>query len=1008
MLKSYRRRAFLVLALAAFESCVAPSAHGDDGPTLWDVLSKTETPIITPGVHTSGDGQLSIRRALGPVPGITLAGADIAAPRKHSGLCGSIGDWFSNLETKTGSTIKATGSSTLTAQFQNISGSPAAFESDQYYGQKSNGLYTDTDVTVDATLFKWFHYTTRISNSLMKNPNDNRVLTDYHTANTRIQYGDINVSFAGNSLIDFSRYLHGVEVQNTWSQRLKTTVLYAVTKATTQTIVINGSNSSGPYYVYAGQIVDGSAQVRLDNQVLTSGVDYTLDSYNGQLNFLKNRIVLASDTIAVSFESLGASGSQGDIYGGRIEAIPTRKWSIAATFVTQTSPGSSINSQLTEQFYGNGGPNFYGTTQPIDPTKPLIITVGGGPLLPSQYQLSTQTLYSNQVFITLAVPQTSIVQIQFFPYNPNPTPGNRSVIGLDTKYTLGKLGSITLESALSGLSILNTNINGHAASLRADLNPLKDLHTILTVKDINPTFSSIQSPGFNQNEKSIDLATDYTPFSKLKLNLDVELAHRPSYSGASQFTIDSVGNDRFHQVSGGALYTLSKNSTLGLTMSDITTDYAVGGFSTTQSEALTYSQTIKKVGIDFSLNNNSSNVASSSAILGEAITTTTPDTLFSSTSSSYGGRFGMHWQALKSLNFQGSLSLNRIKTDSGGAVTDNTAKDSQISASYTGIRRIHINYSLDLSDTGSSAINSIGSGSVVTPVVTTGTTPTTGSKAAVGNSIFAALTDMGRDLTTGTTPPTTTGSVASGAQAGGGINSNLGGFGNQNNVINNSLGFTSFGGKSLSNRIQMDITPRKNMQLGINFSKSSSLGDYQYNSDSTSLGLNMNWQLSDKLQMTGNYNVQQLNYTGGFGATANNSAMFSLQGHPFGGKLGVQFGIQSMHTDSAFNTSATASSTGASTAPLTNTSNDLTSLTGRLDFPINNKETLFVEMLDSITSGYLANSENDIRFGLDYALTKVLKFSLGWQILRHTYSDPANADLNYHASNLLAQFGVHF
>jgi hypothetical protein len=175
----------------------------------------------------------------------------------------------------------------------------------------------------------------------------------------------------------------------------------------------------------------------------------------------------------------------------------------------------------------------------------------------------------------------------------------------------------------------------------------------------------------------------------------------------------------------------------------------------------------------------------------------------------------------------------------------------------------------------------------------------------------------------------------------------------------------------------------------------------------------MSWQISEKLQFSGNYSLQQLNYTGGFGSTDNNSVMFSFQGRPFGGKLGVQFGIQSMHTDSSFNTAdetstTTTPTTGTSTTPLTNTSNDLTSITGRLDYPVGKKETLFVEMLDSITTGYLANAETNISFGLDYSLTKVLKFTLGWQLLSHTYSDPSDADLNYHASNLLAQFGVHF
>jgi len=213
MLKSYRRRAFLLLALTALESCAAAAAHGDDGPSLWDVLSKTETPVTTLAGF-NGAGLQVVRRPLGPVPGITIAGTELGPPRKHSGLFGAVGDWFSNLESKTGTKIKATGSSTVTAQLQNVSGSTSAFESDQYLGQGGNGVYTDTDITVDATLFKWFHYTTRISNSLMKNPNDNRVLMDYHEGGTRVQFGDINVSFAGNSLIDFNRYLYGIEAQD--------------------------------------------------------------------------------------------------------------------------------------------------------------------------------------------------------------------------------------------------------------------------------------------------------------------------------------------------------------------------------------------------------------------------------------------------------------------------------------------------------------------------------------------------------------------------------------------------------------------------------------------------------------------------------------------------------------------------------------------------------------------------------------------------------------------------
>ena len=1041
MLRSYARRAFLVAALSALEpvsassraSCdeaarqqppVAPSvpaaetvvaggADANGGPSLFDVLSRIQTPnpTVTGVGSTAGlppaeqAAEARIRRPLGPVPGITLAGVEVtAAHKKHGGFFGAIADWFSSIESKTGSRIKATGYSTLSFSNQNISGSDSAFQSDQYYGRGSGGIYNDTDLTVDATLFKWFHYTTRVTNSLFKNPNDNRVKLDYNTPSTRVEVGDINVNFQGNSLVDFSRYLHGVQIKDTWSQKLSTTLLFSQTKATTQTIVVNGNNSSGPYYVYAGQIVDGSAQVRVDNQVLTPGTDYTLDSFTGQLNFLKNRIILQTSTIAVSFESLGYNSSQGSIYGARAEVTAKKGWTVGTTFIEQQAQGSAGNQMRTEQFNGYGIPTFYYTSAPIDTSKPIIITVGGQPLTKGQYTIDTSTSTTNRIFLTVAVDASTIVQIQYIPYNSSVTPGNRSILGLDTRYTLGKIGSLTLETAMSGLSLTSATVNGNAFLARADLTPSKNFHTILTLKSVSPTFSSIQSPGFSQNEKSVELSGDYSPITRLKLNFDVQHALRPTYSGANQFTVSTAGNDTFNQYTVGANYTLSKNSNLAITRNNISTDYAVGGNSTTTSNALSYSQTINKLSLDFSLNTNSANVNSSAALLGlTSGTTGTGTSAYVSDSSSYGGRLGLRWQANKALNFTGALSLNKISNTSQGTSTGSTAKDSQITTSYTGIRKVRLNWSLDLSDTGSAAISSNG---------TTTTTGSAGSKAilapyvpmavspslSIAHSIQDALNSMSRASSTSTSSSTSAGTLY-----GGGINSGLGGYGNQNNVINSTTGFTSFGGKSLTNRLQADVQPRKDVQIGISLDSSSSLGDYQYNSNRTGLGLNTNWQVSDRMQLAGSFNMQHLVYTGSFGGTDSRTALFSFQGKPFGGKLGAQFGFQMMHTSSAFNTSATSTTTS-----LTNTSNDLSSLSARLDYPINPRQTVFVEFTDSLTSGYLANKEQDVRFGLDYAITKTLKFSFGWQILSHMYNDAANSNLNYHASNLLAQFGVHF
>ena len=419
-------------------------------------------------------------------------------------MFGAVGDWYNRLEKQTGSKINATGNSTFTLRADSISGQSSAFQSEQDFGQGSKGFYNQTDLTVDATVFKYFHYTTRISNSLFHNPADNRVKFDYKDKHTEVEVGDINAQFQGNSLIDFSRYLHGVKFTRDWSHGVKTTMLYSTTKADPRTIVIPGNDSAGPYYVYSGQIVEGSVHLRVDNSPeLVLGTDYTLDPLTGELKFLNNHIIPHTSTIAISYEALGTTADQGTIYGGRMQYKLNRSFDLGMTYVSQLSKGASGTQLQTEEQHGLGAPQFYTSNAPIDLTKPLFIYIDGRQLGPAEYTVDTSTVYTNRIFIKDTVPFDSIVRLQYIPYDANPTPGNRSVMGLDGTLRLGKLGSVTLETALSGLSLTGNNIQGHAWQFRADLTPAKKIHTTFALRDINPTFSSIQSPGFQPQRTGI-------------------------------------------------------------------------------------------------------------------------------------------------------------------------------------------------------------------------------------------------------------------------------------------------------------------------------------------------------------------------------------------------------------------------------------------------------------------------------------------------------------------------
>jgi hypothetical protein len=80
----------------------------------------------------------------------------------------------------------------------------------------------------------------------------------------------------------------------------------------------------------------------------------------------------------------------------------------------------------------------------------------------------------------------------------------------------------------------------------------------------------------------------------------------------------------------------------------------------------------------------------------------------------------------------------------------------------------------------------------------------------------------------------------------------------------------------------------------------------------------------------------------------------------------------------------------------------------RLEHPLFRRQTLFLELFRTDSSGYLGSAENELRVGVDYALTQALKFSLGWQRLSRKNKDPQNALYDYNANSLLAEFGLRF
>lgn len=1088
MLKSYQRRAFLVLAVVALEPLAVPIAHAEEPKatepeTLWETLNHVDRNSDKKSKAVADPDEPTLV-PLGAVPGFSLPSLDRVGTnsisstsnskkKSYRGPFGTFSRLWDTFLTSTGSKIDIKGDASLAFRQDSVSGGAQAsqtFQDQYYYGQGSNGVYANTSMHVDATLFKYFHYDSTISNSPYRSPGENRVKLDYNTKKVRFQVGDINAGFQGNSLIDFNRYLSGVELENKWTNSLKTTMLFSHTKAETKTLTSTGNDSAGPYYLFSGQIVDGSAHVRVDNRDMVPGKDYTLDSNTGLLQFLNGNVILHSQTIAITYETQGYNQSQGTIYGFRTQYTPHGGNNVGLTYVTQQTRALSGTSLRTQQFYGvenAGGP--YTMDSAIDSTKPLEVTVNGVPLV--QGTAATGEYWLDSVFPTVIhlrnpIPSTQQVIVKYVPLDTNPNPGNRSVMGLDGHLSMGKWGGLTLETAFSGLDLSGKTFGGKAAQVRADLTPLRNLTTHITVRDVGATYSSVQTPGFNRNEKSLEIGGDYSPISRLHLNYDWQNAKRPSYSygsgiaTGSQYNIISAGNDTYKSYSLGVSYDIARSARLSLTRNTLGTDYLAGGFSKSTSDTLDFNWSFRKFSIDTAL---SRNVADTNApngyygvslVPGATATGAAASGAYSSQSSTLTKRVGLTWNPLRWLSLNSSLSDNDIhNTGTGytGALAHTNATDRQITARITPGRGLSFLYSYDLSDTGTAntlgTVTTAGTGTTATGVATatggtttgTGTTATgtTGTTGVSGTGVGGTRASFFRPWTRAVTRDNITGNTTTGfgttalptvltpvsSLGGGGINSNLGAAGSYSGYLSNgysNLGVTSLGGRSTTNRLGMDYAISHALHLNMSYDIASSVGDYQYNSNRNNATLGMNYNPSDRWAFNFNINTQKVAYNGSLGGTNSSTMQFGFTGRPFGNKITTTINWQSVRSKSALNLAGLTSGatpTGSITAgtvsnPLVASSNNansnLSSLGARIDVPVSSRYTLFVDWLSSNATGYLGNTESDLRFGTDIYLNQVLKFSLGWQTVNRVNTDSTLSNYNYHSSSLLAEFGLHF
>lgn len=126
--------------------------------------------------------------------------------------------------------------------------------------------------------------------------------------NTELTFGDFTSTFNINQFATTTKSLNGVMLTSTGSNYNFIFVPSTTEKSNNQALTsASGNNTSGPYSLGHGAIVEGSEQIIMTNDttgkktnaVLKRGVDYTMDYFDGTITF--TRILNPSDTFTYTY-----------------------------------------------------------------------------------------------------------------------------------------------------------------------------------------------------------------------------------------------------------------------------------------------------------------------------------------------------------------------------------------------------------------------------------------------------------------------------------------------------------------------------------------------------------------------------------------------------------------------------------------------------------------------------------------------------------------------------------
>lgn len=480
-----------------------------------------------------------LRKALGTsqVVGVIGCAALLAAPSDARGA--DILQWFKK---EIIDKIQVNGRRTLGFHKHQVDGDRDAFDLLNYFGE-GNKTFTDNGymTVAGSKLLGAMSFQSTINTNRFKDPQSQDFLLTLDKKPFKVLAGDVHGSLLNtNRFAAFNKFLKGT-VGEYRKGPLQVRALYSQARGSARTVTLQGNNSSGPYYLSFSQIVKGSESVLVDGQPMELLRDYVISYDTGAISFVE-RIIPPTSTITISFEALSLGRATGTIQGASASYSFGRYGTLGLTAIEQKSGSSGALSSRTELFQGAGDAStpYYLQFEPLS-SQPVLIKVDG--ILQTEgvdYNFDAQN--PTVFFFTRFISLSSTISATYVPKPTQALDGDRRVLGFDYRLPIGdgkNSGSLRYSQATGRLDSPVSPLEGTARGI--DVNyQMNDWVLTTSLRNVPSTFVSVESRGFNRNEKAVDMGASYKGSGPWKLDF------RNNNSAISIRTTDSNGDLKFN------------------------------------------------------------------------------------------------------------------------------------------------------------------------------------------------------------------------------------------------------------------------------------------------------------------------------------------------------------------------------------------------------------------------------------------------------------------------------